>query len=127
MAEVLEEDVPHGNAPGLDSHRSRMWYFPRRGSVQLETVEDGYRSYWYNFCRFSPISRFMPLSHGSKFSAHLLQQHAHARSLIILFGRFIDPGYPGELMIRALQELILPLMVFALMSGVFALRATKTG
>ncbi|KAG6557518.1 hypothetical protein Mapa_000792 [Marchantia paleacea] len=36
-------------------------------------------------------------------------------------------GYPGELMIRALQELILPLMVFALMSGVFALRATKTG
>ncbi|KAG6555893.1 hypothetical protein Mapa_002535 [Marchantia paleacea] len=36
-------------------------------------------------------------------------------------------GYPGELMIRALQELILPLMTFALMCGIFALRGTKTG
>ncbi|KAL3682159.1 hypothetical protein R1sor_000181 [Riccia sorocarpa] len=36
-------------------------------------------------------------------------------------------GYPGEIMLRAFKLLILPLMVFALMSGVFALRSTKTG
>lgn len=36
-------------------------------------------------------------------------------------------GYPGELLIRALQELVLPLMVFALMSGVFNLRHSGSG
>nr|XP_024363269.1 excitatory amino acid transporter 4-like isoform X2 [Physcomitrium patens] len=36
-------------------------------------------------------------------------------------------GYPGELLIRALQELVLPLMVFALMSGVFNLRHSSSG
>jgi solute carrier family 1 (high affinity glutamate transporter) protein 2 len=36
-------------------------------------------------------------------------------------------GYPGELLIRALQELVLPLMVFALMSGVFNLRHSASG
>ncbi|KAL2610995.1 hypothetical protein R1flu_022687 [Riccia fluitans] len=36
-------------------------------------------------------------------------------------------GYPGEIMLRSFKLLILPLMVFALMSGVFALRSTKTG
>ncbi|KAG0584743.1 hypothetical protein KC19_3G231300 [Ceratodon purpureus] len=36
-------------------------------------------------------------------------------------------GYPGEILIRALQELVLPLMVFALMSGVFNLRHSASG
>jgi len=36
-------------------------------------------------------------------------------------------GYPGELLIRGLQELVLPLMVFALMSGVFNLRHSASG
>eukprot|EP00250_Pteridium_aquilinum_P018171 c23976_g2_i2 orf=504-1859(-) len=36
-------------------------------------------------------------------------------------------GYPGELMIRALEELVLPLVVLALMSGVFSLRSTNNG
>lgn len=36
-------------------------------------------------------------------------------------------GYPGELMIRALEELVLPLIVLALMSGVFSLRSTNDG
>ncbi|KAJ7207655.1 hypothetical protein O6H91_Y483000 [Diphasiastrum complanatum] len=36
-------------------------------------------------------------------------------------------GYPGEIFIRALQALVLPLIVFALMSGVFSLRRTPNG
>ncbi|KAI5074513.1 hypothetical protein GOP47_0010474 [Adiantum capillus-veneris] len=36
-------------------------------------------------------------------------------------------GYPGELMIQALEELVLPLIVLALMSGVFSLRNTNDG
>ncbi|EFJ37026.1 hypothetical protein SELMODRAFT_403919 [Selaginella moellendorffii] len=36
-------------------------------------------------------------------------------------------GYPGELYLRALQQLVLPLIVFALMSGVFSLRHTQHG
>ncbi|KAH7300017.1 hypothetical protein KP509_24G041200 [Ceratopteris richardii] len=36
-------------------------------------------------------------------------------------------GYPGELMIRALQELVLPLIMLALMNGVFSLRNTDSG
>ncbi|MCO5610389.1 hypothetical protein L7F22_064625 [Adiantum nelumboides] len=36
-------------------------------------------------------------------------------------------GYPGELMIQALEELVLPLIVLALMSGVFSLRSTNDG
>lgn len=36
-------------------------------------------------------------------------------------------GYPGELMIRALEELVLPLIVLALMNGVFSLRSTENG
>ncbi|EIE22044.1 Sodium:dicarboxylate symporter [Coccomyxa subellipsoidea C-169] len=36
-------------------------------------------------------------------------------------------GYPGELLINALQELVLPLIVLALMTGVLNLRHTTTG
>ncbi|MCO5546782.1 hypothetical protein L7F22_000218 [Adiantum nelumboides] len=36
-------------------------------------------------------------------------------------------GYPGELMIRALEELVLPLIMLALMTGVFSLRSTNSG
>lgn len=36
-------------------------------------------------------------------------------------------GYPGELMIRALEELVLPLIMLALMSGVLSLRSTNNG
>ncbi|KAH7300026.1 hypothetical protein KP509_24G041400 [Ceratopteris richardii] len=36
-------------------------------------------------------------------------------------------GYPGELMIRALEELVLPLVMLALMNGVFSLRNTGSG
>lgn len=45
------------------------------------------------------------------------------RLLILMYAT----GYPGEILIRALQELVLPLMVFALMSGVFNLRHTQGG
>ncbi|KAI5069509.1 hypothetical protein GOP47_0016140 [Adiantum capillus-veneris] len=36
-------------------------------------------------------------------------------------------GYPGELMIRALEEIVLPLIMLALMTGVFSLRSTNSG
>lgn len=36
-------------------------------------------------------------------------------------------GYPGELLINALQELVLPLIILALMTGVLNLRHTTTG
>lgn len=45
------------------------------------------------------------------------------RLLILMYAT----GYPGEILIRALQELVLPLMVFALMSGVFNLRHNQGG
>lgn len=38
-----------------------------------------------------------------------------------------DLGYPGEMLIRALEELILPLIVFALMVGILNLRHTPGG
>lgn len=46
---------------------------------------------------------------------------------VCLFVCLLLPGYPGELMINALQELVLPLIALALMTGVLALRKTKTG
>ena len=36
-------------------------------------------------------------------------------------------GYPGELMLSALKELVLPLIAFALMTGVLNLRKTRVG
>ena len=36
-------------------------------------------------------------------------------------------GYPGELMLSALKELVLPLIAFALMTGVLNLRHTRVG
>ena len=37
------------------------------------------------------------------------------------------PGYPGELFLNALQELVLPLIALALLNGVLALRHSTAG
>lgn len=65
----------------------------------------------------------------------LEHDHGFLMSHILVWFRFFweeliyyrMAGYPGELLIRALQELVLPLMVFALMSGVFNLRHSGSG
>ena len=37
------------------------------------------------------------------------------------------PGYPGELFLNALQELVLPLIALALLNGVLSLRHSTAG
>ena len=49
------------------------------------------------------------------------------RILVTLRCYALAAGYPGELMIDALQELVLPLIAFALMVGVLNLRHTTSG
>ncbi|EFJ34670.1 hypothetical protein SELMODRAFT_438697 [Selaginella moellendorffii] len=57
---------------------------------------------------------------GIALGAGLYNSHPSALTVELL-------GYPGELFIRALQALVLPLIMLALMSGVFSLRHTTSG
>ena len=59
-----------------------------------------------------------------------LHRKAHTKTLSAQPERMVAalcPGYPGELFLNALQELVLPLIALALLNGVLSLRHSTAG
>ncbi|CAM6128540.1 unnamed protein product [Calypogeia fissa] len=101
---------------------------PRSAEVHYSSLpaEEKEKSAWKRWkdkwLRMERLFFWTLLGVGVGVGLGLALYHAHVSTLTIEI-----IGYPGEMLIRALEELILPLIVFALMVGILNLRHTPGG